>query len=159
MNCQSLVFQISTVTRESLQHLSSICSGSEPFRPVEHLAICRRWNIPANKSGDSAGELVFQLFWSSSVCKSCPNPGSVFFNSFQSDLLSDLYYLGWKFPDLFRSESFRFFMLCYHFQFDSIHLDLVFFIYSIILFLVLVIYREPRKCFVWGVVPLPEHSG
>ena len=56
VNCQSLVFQISTMSRESLQPLSSICSGSEPFRPVEHLDFRRRWNIPANKSSNSAGE-------------------------------------------------------------------------------------------------------
>ena len=123
---QSLVFQISTASRESLQPLSSICSGSEPFRPVEHLVVRRRWNMSVNKSGDSAGEWCIQLFWSFSVCNSCLNPLSIFFNSFQSDLLSDSYYLGLKFPDLFRSESF-FFMLCYHIQFDSIYLDLVFF--------------------------------
>ena len=123
---QSLVFQISTVSRESLQPLSSIFFGSEPFIQVEHLAVRRRWNISANKYGDSTGELVYQLFWSSSVYNSCPNPGSVFFNSFQSDPLFDLYYLGLKFPNLFRSESFQSFMLCYHIQFNSICLDLVF---------------------------------
>ena len=42
------------MSREILQPMSSICSGSKPFRPVEHLAVHRRWNIPANKSGDSA---------------------------------------------------------------------------------------------------------
>ena len=42
VNYQSLVFQISTASRESLQPQSSICSGSEPFRPVEDVAICRR---------------------------------------------------------------------------------------------------------------------
>ena len=56
VNCQSLVFQISTTSSESLQPLSSICSRSKPFRPVEHLAVCRRWNNRANKSGDSPGE-------------------------------------------------------------------------------------------------------
>ena len=39
---QRITFPVSTTSRESLQPLSSICSGSEPFRPVEHLAICRR---------------------------------------------------------------------------------------------------------------------
>ena len=39
VNYQSLVFQISTAFRESIQPLSSICSGSEPFRPIEHLAV------------------------------------------------------------------------------------------------------------------------
>ena len=126
VNSLSLVFQISTASRESIQPLSSICSGSEPFIPVEHLAVRRRWNIPANKFGNSAGELVYQLFWSSSVCNSCPNPSSIFFNSLQLDLLFDLHYLGLKFPDLFRSESFRSFMLCFHTQFNSIFLDIVF---------------------------------
>ena len=69
---------------------------------------------------------MYQLFWSSSVYNSCPNLGS-FFNSPQSDLLSDLVYLGLKLPDLFRSESFRSFMPCFHTQYSSIHLDLVFF--------------------------------
>ena len=45
---QSIVFQVSTTSRESLQPLSSICFGYEPFKPVEHLAICSRWNILAN---------------------------------------------------------------------------------------------------------------
>ena len=73
------------------------------------------------------GISCIQLFWSSSVYNSCMNPSSIFFNSFKWDLLSNLYYLGLKFPDLFISESFRFFMLFYHFQFDNIYLDLVFF--------------------------------
>ena len=42
VNCQSLVFQISTASRESIQPLSSVCSGSEPFRPLEHLTVRRR---------------------------------------------------------------------------------------------------------------------
>ena len=55
-NDQSIAFQVSTTSRESLQPLSSICSGSEPFRQVEHLAVRRRWNIRTNKYGDSNGE-------------------------------------------------------------------------------------------------------
>ena len=157
-NDRSITFQVSTAYRESLQPLSSICYGSEPFRPVEHLAVRRRWNIPTNKSSNSVGESSIQLFWSSSVCNSCLNPGFVFFNSFQSDLLFDLYYLGLKFPDLFRSELFRSFMLCYHNQFDSIFLDLVFSYLIHHSLFVLAIYREPRPCCVQGVVPPPELS-
>ena len=65
-------------SKESLQPMSSICSGSKPFRPVEHLAVYRRWNIPANKYGDSAGEwscvsiilifLILQLLYESKLC-------------------------------------------------------------------------------------------
>ena len=47
-NDRNIVFQVSTTSRESLQPLSSICSWSEPFRLVEHLAVRGRWNIPAN---------------------------------------------------------------------------------------------------------------
>ena len=71
-------------------------------------------------------EVVYHSFWSSSVCKSCPNLSS-FFNSLQSDLLSDWLRLGLKPPDMFRSESFWYFMLCFHTQFNSICLDIAFF--------------------------------
>ena len=56
---QRITFQVSTVSRESLQPLSFIYSGSEPFRLVEHLTICRRWDILANKSGDSTREWIY----------------------------------------------------------------------------------------------------
>ena len=49
-NDQSITFQVYTASRESLQPLSSICSGSEPFRPMEHLVVHRRWNILDNVS-------------------------------------------------------------------------------------------------------------
>ena len=69
---------------------------------------------------------MYQLFRFSSVLNSCPNPGS-FSNCLQSDLLSDLVNLGLKFPNLFISESFRPFMLCFHTQSSSFFLDLVLF--------------------------------
>ena len=69
---------------------------------------------------------MYQLFWSSSVLNSCPNPAS-FSNSLQSDFLSDLVHLGLKLPDLFRYESFWPFVLCFYTQSSSFDLDLVFF--------------------------------
>ena len=135
-NYRGITFQVSTMSRKSLHPLSSICSRFEQFRPVEHLVVRRRWNIPANKSRDSR--------WGIDICISCsdlpqffnsyPNLGS-FSNSLQSDLLSDLVYLVLKLPDLFRSESFRPFMLCF---FYSIYQPLpwvgLFLTWSIILF-------------------------
>ena len=123
---RSIKFQVSTASREGLQPLSFICCGSEPFRPVEHLTVHRRWNILANKSGDSTGELCNSDSDLPQFFNSCPNPGS-FSNSLQSDLLSDLVYLGLKLPNLFRSELFRSVVRCFHTQFNSIFPDLVFF--------------------------------
>ena len=117
-----------------LQHLGRFINLCDLF--VLDLNHSDQWNTLLSAGGEIfrstnmatlLGSSCIQSFWSSSVCNSCPNPGSIFLNSLQSNLLSDLYYLGLKFLDLFRSESFRFFMLCYHFQFDSIYLDLSFF--------------------------------
>ena len=155
VNCQSLVFQISTVSRESLQPLSSICSGSEPFRPVEHLAVCRRWNILANKSGDSAGEygysvvLIFlslQLLSESKIC---------FLQLFLVRYTFWFVLFGFE---ISRSESFWPFMLCFHTQFNIIFHDLVFFWLDLSFSLCLDFYRELHM-FCWqGAVPSPESS-
>ena len=69
---------------EGLQPLSFICSGSEPFRPMEHLTVCRRWNIPANKSGDSTGKWIYVsidlIFLSSSTLVRIQDPSPTLFS-------------------------------------------------------------------------------
>ena len=125
---QILVFQISIVSRGSYQPLWSTCSGSEPFGPVEHLAIRRRWNIPINKYGDSTGEYLYSVVLTVLSLQLLSESRLRFLQLFT--VISTFWFVLFKFEISISVQIcvILVFMVCYHIQFDSIHLDLVCFL-------------------------------